>query len=100
MGGERHVEVEDQARKLVLLSNENIDATKKDNLYADILHRGIKENNSTNKKSLKERLKVDLQNRLRNVTMVEANFDRFGAFTVNGYMPLVLTNQYSCCRSS
>ena len=42
MGGERHVEVEDQARNLVLLSNDNIDETKKDNLYADILNRGIK----------------------------------------------------------
>ena len=58
MGGEGHVEVEDKSRKLVLLSNENIDATKKDNLYADILHRGIKENMYTNKKSLKDRLKV------------------------------------------
>ena len=73
MGGERHVEVEDQARKLVLLSNDNIDETKKDNLYADILHRGIKENNSTNKKSLKERLKVAMQNRLRNITMAKSN---------------------------
>ena len=69
-------------------------------MYADILQREIKEKNSTNNKSLKERLKVALQNRLRNVTMVEANFDRFGAFTGNGDMPLVLTNQYICCRSS
>ena len=58
MGGEGHVEVEDQSRTLFLLSNGNIDATKKDNLCADILHRGIKENNFTNKKSLKEILKV------------------------------------------
>ena len=42
MGGEGHVEVEYQAGGFVLISSENIDATKKDGFYADILQRGIK----------------------------------------------------------
>ena len=42
MGGEGPVEVEDQAGKFVLLSNEKIDAMNKDYLYAEILQRGIK----------------------------------------------------------
>ena len=45
---------------------------KKYNFYADILQRGIKEKRSNNKKYLKERLKVALQNRLRNATMAES----------------------------
>ena len=54
------------------LSNEKIDA-KKEYFNADILHRGIKENKSTIKKSPKERLKVAIQNRVRNVTMDGSN---------------------------
>ena len=46
---------------------------KKEDLYADILQREIKEKNSTNNKSLKERLKVAMQNRLRNAKMKKAN---------------------------
>ena len=41
MGEEGHVEVKDQSGKLVLLSNENIYAMKKDNFYADIFQRGV-----------------------------------------------------------
>ena len=37
MGGEVHVEVEDQYGKFILLSNDNIDAMKKDDLYAGFL---------------------------------------------------------------
>ena len=36
MGGEGHVEVEDQAGEFVLLTNERIGAIKKDYLFADI----------------------------------------------------------------
>ena len=43
MVGEGHVEVKDQAVKFIPLSNGEIDATKKDQLYAEILQRGIKE---------------------------------------------------------
>ena len=43
MGGEGHAEVKDQAMKFIPLSNGEIDATKKDQLYAEILQRGIKE---------------------------------------------------------
>ena len=53
MGGAVHVEVEDQARKFVPLSNAIIYAIKKDNLYAEIFQRGIKEKKSTNKNYLK-----------------------------------------------
>ena len=41
-GGEGHADVEDQAWKSVPLSNNNIDETKKYQLYADILQIGIK----------------------------------------------------------
>ena len=61
MGGAVHVEVEDQARKFVPLSNAIIYAIKKDNLYAEILQRGIKDNKFTINKSLKEILKVAMQ---------------------------------------
>ena len=60
MGGEGHFEAEYKDGRLVLLSSYNIDATNKDILYADILHRGIKEKNYTNKKSLKDRLKMTM----------------------------------------
>ena len=40
MGEEKCVEVEYQAGRLVPLSNEKIDAMKKDYFYAEILHRG------------------------------------------------------------
>ena len=73
MAGEGHVEVEYQYGKFVLLSNEKIDAKKKDNFYAEILQIGIKENKYTNNNSLKERIKVDIQNRVRNVTMEKFN---------------------------
>ena len=46
---------------------------KKDDLYAEIFQRGIKEKKSTNLKSLKNRLNVAMQNRLRNVKMSESN---------------------------
>ena len=71
MGGEGATEVKYQAGKSVPLSNNEINAMKKDQLYADYLQKGIKENNSTVKKSLKELLKVAMQNRVRNVTMDE-----------------------------
>ena len=71
MGNERTTEVKYQAGKSVPLSNNEINAMKKDQLYADYLQKGIKENNSTVKKSLKELLKVAMQNRVRNVTMDE-----------------------------
>ena len=41
MGGEGHVELEKQYGRFVPLSNKNIDAMKKDSLYADILQIGI-----------------------------------------------------------
>ena len=71
-GGEGATEVKYQARKLITLSNDKIDAMKKDQLYADILQRGIKEKKSTTKKSIKELLKAAMQNRVRNFTMDEA----------------------------
>ena len=40
MGGEGHVEVEDQAGDFVLLSNDKIDAMKKDYIYADFFREG------------------------------------------------------------
>ena len=46
---------------------------KLENLYAYIFHRGIKEYKYTINKSLKEILKMGMQNRLRNITMDEAN---------------------------
>ena len=54
---------------------------KKDNLYVNIFQRGTKEKKSTNKKSLKEIFKVVIQNRLRNVTMDEANKTALAHFT-------------------
>ena len=60
MGGERHVEVEYQSGRSVLLYIENIYAMNKDSLYSNIFQRGIKSKNSTDKKSLKDRLKVDI----------------------------------------
>ena len=42
MVGEGHVEAEYQSGKFIPISYEKIDETKKDNLYADIFHRGIK----------------------------------------------------------
>ena len=42
MGGKGLVEVEDQSGKFVPLSNDNIYAMKKDELYDNILHRRIK----------------------------------------------------------
>ena len=42
MVGEGHFEVEDQAGKFVSLSNDKIDVMEKDDLYAEILQRGIK----------------------------------------------------------
>ena len=53
MGGEGHAEVGDQAGKFVQISNIDIDAMNKYNLYADILHIVVKENKYTDKKSLK-----------------------------------------------
>ena len=43
MGGEGRVKVEDRDRKVIPLSNYKIHATKKDDLYAELLYRGIKE---------------------------------------------------------
>ena len=54
IGGEGHIEVEDKARNFVLISNAKIYATKKDDLYADTFQICMKENKSTNKKSLKD----------------------------------------------
>ena len=42
MGGEGHAEVKYQSVDLVPLSNIDIDAMNKDQLYAEILQRGIK----------------------------------------------------------
>ena len=42
MGGEGATEVKDQAGKFVPLSNNNINAMKKDQLYTEILQRGVK----------------------------------------------------------
>ena len=42
MGGEVHVEVKDQYGKFVIISNDNIDAIKKDDFYAGIFQRVIK----------------------------------------------------------
>ena len=36
MGGEGHVEVEDQSGRFILIYNENVDAMKKDVFYDDI----------------------------------------------------------------
>ena len=73
MGGEVNDEVEYQDGKCILLYYENIYAMNKDYMYAEIFQRGTKEKKSTNNKYLKERLKVAIQNRVRNVTMVRAN---------------------------
>ena len=73
MVGEGNVEVEDQTGNFILLSNDNIDEMKNYNFYADIFQRRIKSNKSTIKNSLKDRLKVDMQNRLRNSTMDKAD---------------------------
>ena len=53
MGGKGNDEVKYQARKFVTLLNDKIDAMKKDQLYDDIFHIGIKENNSNVRKNLK-----------------------------------------------
>ena len=37
IGGEVYVEVEDQDRKFVTLSNENIDTMKEDDFYSELL---------------------------------------------------------------
>ena len=42
MGGEGHAEVKYQSGNFVPISNSDIDAMKKDQLYAEILRRGIK----------------------------------------------------------
>ena len=42
MGRGGNVEVGDQSRKFVPLSKDNIYTTQKDNLYSDILQRGVK----------------------------------------------------------
>ena len=81
MVGKVHAEVEDQAGSFILVSNKNIDAIKKDGLYADILLKIYKREKSTNKKSLKESLKVTMQNRLRNVTLGESNKTGLAYFT-------------------
>ena len=54
---------------------------KKDQLYADLLQRGIKENKSTVKKSLKYRSKVEMQNRVRNAIMDKDNKKSLSCFT-------------------
>ena len=71
VGMEGATEVEDQSGKSVTLSNENIDAMNKDQLYHDILNREIKVNNSTAKKDLNDLLKVEMKNSVRNVTIAE-----------------------------
>ena len=71
VGMEGATEVEDQSGKSVTLSNENIDAMNKDQLYHDILNREIKGNNSTAKKDLNDLLKVEMKNSVRNVTIAE-----------------------------
>ena len=73
MVGEGNVEVEDQSGKFVPISNYKIDATEKDNFYDEIFQKGIKKEKATIKKSLKERIKVDMQNRLTNVTIAKFN---------------------------
>ena len=40
----------------------------------------LKEDNYTNKRSLKERLEVDMQNRVRNVTMTKATNTALAGF--------------------
>ena len=42
IGGELHAEVEDKYRKFLPFTNGEMDATKKDKLYADILQIWIK----------------------------------------------------------
>ena len=58
-------------------------------LYADIFMIGIKEKNSTMKKSFKERVK--LKNRIRNVTMAKSE-KIIGSFDGNSNMALDQTN--------
>ena len=50
MRGEGNVGVEGQDGRIFLLSNDTINATNKDNFYAEIFQRGIKEKKSTNNK--------------------------------------------------
>ena len=71
--GEKAIEVEDQSGNFVPLLNYNIDAMKKDQFYADSLKRGIKVKKFTVNKFLKYLLKVEMQNRSRNVTMSKTN---------------------------
>ena len=73
MRGEGRGEVKDQAGKFVPLSNCEIDATKEDQLYAEILQIGFLFYKSTVKKYLNERLKVAIYNRVRNVKMEKGN---------------------------
>ena len=77
MGGGGHVGVEDQAGKLVPISNGNINAMNKENFYPEIFQRKIQEKKSTINKDFKEIFKVDMQNMLRNATMAEANRTAF-----------------------
>ena len=42
VGGQGHVEVKDQSGEFILLSNENIDAMRKDDFYAELFQRVIK----------------------------------------------------------
>ena len=58
MGGDGHVEFEDQYGNLILLSNDDFDATDKDDLYVDHLQRKIKGKKYNNKNTLREILKV------------------------------------------
>ena len=64
--GEVHYEVKDQSGRFVAISNGDIYSMKKYQVYSDILNRYIKEKKSNVKESLKERLKVSIQNRVRN----------------------------------
>ena len=73
MGGEVTAEVKEQDGMFVPLSNYRINAMKKYQLYADIFQRGIKENKSTVNNYLKYLLRVEIQNRVSNVTVVESN---------------------------
>ena len=81
MGGEVHGEVKDQARKFVTLSNCEIDATKEDQLYAELLQIGLKK--FTVKKYLNDRLKVAIYNRARNFTMDKGNKTYLAHFLEN-----------------
>ena len=85
--GEVHYEVKDQSGRFVAISNGDIYSMKKYQVYSDILNRYIKEKKSNVKESLKERLKVSIQNRVRN-----SNKKGFGKKSRNGDMKLAHTN--------